>query len=283
MSEQTTVPTRKVRASSKIIVPIKDCLKHLYDYNTKNVEDIVSVLEDDLKLTVDEAEATAEALINLGYMTSDGEFTDKGAHYNEVLNRPYPSMIVDREKGERPNYPVNVLRLIRGFPGAGKTELGKIIAEGLRASGLTVAHLEADQFMHRDNRRFDSNRVYECALECHAQADYNLREGNEVIVSNVFTKYWEIEPYFKSAGLGSFKTQLIEVQGQWNSNTRTPETKNSIVDNWGKIELPFRWKEWLHRRAKQQRWDRRPKVEEVNNEPVSGTEPSVEEGSKQED
>jgi len=91
----------------------------------------------------------------------------------------------------------NMLVLLRGLPGSGKTTLAKL---------FNCAHFEADMFFMRDGEyQFDATKLKDahawCQNEVNAAMILNYTTGvNEnIVVSNTFTQEWEMEAYYKLA------------------------------------------------------------------------------------
>lgn len=90
------------------------------------------------------------------------------------------------------------LFIIRGVSGSGKSTLAKAIG------GI---HVEADQyFTDKDgNYEFNPSQISNAHNYCQSQVeawmstDGSQVSNNRIVVSNTFTREWEIEPYFKLA------------------------------------------------------------------------------------
>lgn len=109
------------------------------------------------------------------------------------------------------------LYLIRGLPGSGKSTLAKLLCNSFEGA----AHFEADQyFVDRDGvYRFDPSLLKDAHGWCLDNARLHLREGRVVIVSNTFTRIWEMQPYLD---LGC-KTQVIACEGNFGNVHGVPE------------------------------------------------------------
>jgi predicted kinase len=110
----------------------------------------------------------------------------------------------------------NLLILIRGLPGAGKSTMAK------KLMNSTSVHLEADMFFEKDGKyEFKPYLLIEAHTWCLHETIKNLKEGKTVIVSNTFTKFWELEPYLEAAQeltgnrfkVISLKTQFKSIHG----------------------------------------------------------------------
>lgn len=101
------------------------------------------------------------------------------------------------------------LYLIRGLPGSGKSTLARLLCCAIDGA----CHVEADQFFIGADGvyRFDPSRLSEAHAECLARARAFLDLERTVIVSNTFTRIWEMQPYLD---LG-YKTQVITCEGNF--------------------------------------------------------------------
>jgi len=90
------------------------------------------------------------------------------------------------------------LLLLRGLPGSGKSSLAKSL------SNATTGHVEADMyFMNGDNYEFDPSKLKEAHQWCKDVAEgwMSPETGylDTIIVSNTFTRAWEMKPYYELA------------------------------------------------------------------------------------
>lgn len=83
------------------------------------------------------------------------------------------------------------LIIIRGLPGSGKSTLAQKFVR------LGFVHYETDMFFLDDHGeyRFDRNRLSEAHAWCQKAVQLALDEGEDVVVSNTFTRIWEMQPY----------------------------------------------------------------------------------------
>lgn len=100
------------------------------------------------------------------------------------------------------------LVLIRGLPGSGKTTLAK------QMTGHE--HFEADQFFEVDGAyQFDASKLPAAHAWCVTAANKALSAGRDVVVSNTFTRRWEMRPYFDAAEKIGASVRVIEARGTW--------------------------------------------------------------------
>lgn len=110
-----------------------------------------------------------------------------------------------------------MLYIIRGIPGSGKTTL----AETMYHYGMADYHVEADQFMVDVNGqyKFDPSRLKECHQKCQDTVRKILERDMTVVVSNTFTRKWEMEPYLEMTD----KITVIVCQGQYQNTHGVPD------------------------------------------------------------
>lgn len=88
------------------------------------------------------------------------------------------------------------LFLIRGAPGSGKSTLAKKILE----QGHADVHYEADMYFMEDGEyKYDHTKISQAHDWCRDIVLKALLDGKRVVVSNTFTKLWELESYIKLA------------------------------------------------------------------------------------
>lgn len=99
------------------------------------------------------------------------------------------------------------LILIRGLPGSGKSTL----AQKFFHAGY--AHFEADMWMVNEvgTYHFDATILSLCHEACQDYAQRAVLAGVNVVVSNTFSRLWEMEPYF---AMGA-RVTVVECQGNF--------------------------------------------------------------------
>lgn len=105
-----------------------------------------------------------------------------------------------------------VLYLVRGLPGAGKSTLAAKLAPIVR---------EADQyFVHDGVYNYDPSRISLAHADCLARTRDALETGQDVAVANTFVRRWELQPYRDLAATMFPDVSVVEVSvvGRW-----TPE------------------------------------------------------------
>lgn len=80
------------------------------------------------------------------------------------------------------------LTLIRGLPGSGKSTHARSLSGCL--------HVEADMFFEtRNGYEFDPSRLKDAHAWCLEVAKNAVKCGQRVVVSNTFSRLWEMKPY----------------------------------------------------------------------------------------
>lgn len=108
------------------------------------------------------------------------------------------------------------LFLIRGVPGSGKTTY----AETLELPD----HYEADMWFE-DNGGYDPSKIKLAHEWCQKQAIAAMQAGRDVVVSNTFTRLWEMQPYKDAArSLGIAVIEKV-MTGEWRNVHGVPDDK----------------------------------------------------------
>ncbi len=117
------------------------------------------------------------------------------------------------------------LVLCRGLPGSGKSTKAGVLAE------IGFQHFEADMYFERDgNYRYDSTRIREAHEWCQQVTREALGRGQNVVVSNTFTRVSEMNPYFE---MGAGNIRVIEAKGRWKNVHGVPsEVVQKMASRW---------------------------------------------------
>ena len=109
------------------------------------------------------------------------------------------------------------LYLIRGLPGSGKSTLAHAMATPLKAIWV-----ESDFFMidKTGNYSFQPHRLEEVHKKLQQDVERYLEMGIPIIVSNTFTRLWELMPYLE---LG-YATTVIWCQKRFQNVHGVPES-----------------------------------------------------------
>jgi ABC-type multidrug transport system ATPase subunit len=84
------------------------------------------------------------------------------------------------------------LKLVRGLPGSGKTTFAKTLTDYI--------HFETDMYFCLSGEyKWNGADIARAHRWCQSKVYEALKEGKKVVVSNTFTKKWEMEAYFEMA------------------------------------------------------------------------------------
>lgn len=108
------------------------------------------------------------------------------------------------------------LILIRGLPGSGKSTL---------ARKLNICHFETDDFFEVPGQGyvFDPTRLPEAHQWCQDQTRSALEEVGQVVVSNTFTRVWEMQPYIDMAAELGAQLTVVTLTNSFGSIHDVPE------------------------------------------------------------
>lgn len=114
----------------------------------------------------------------------------------------------------------NVLIIIRGLPGSGKTTMARKLME----AGAVTKHFEADMFFEVDGEyKFDSKKLPDAHQWCRSEVMAALLNGENVVVSNTFVKKWEVEPYIQACLESNINYVILTASGEYGSVHDVPE------------------------------------------------------------
>jgi hypothetical protein len=101
--------------------------------------------------------------------------------------------------------------VLRGPTGCGKTTSALQLKRDYEAAGMTVAHLEADQFFVRNGvYEFNPERLEDAHKDCFARFQKALDDKvNIIILSNTSTRIWEFEKYVQLAAANSYPISIV--------------------------------------------------------------------------
>lgn len=124
------------------------------------------------------------------------------------------------------------LIIIRGLPGSGKsTYAQKFIEQG-------YCHIEADQFfMVGEKYCYNASKIKEAHSFCKKQFVESVKMGKDVVVSNTFTRFSEIEFYLNFAKDHDYDVKIISLKGSFGSIHGVPEgTLQKMKHRWERVD-----------------------------------------------
>lgn len=108
----------------------------------------------------------------------------------------------------------NMLVLLRGLPGSGKTTLAK---------SFNCAHFEADMFFMKDGEyQFDATKLKDAHAWCQTEVNnamilnHTTGINENIVVSNTFTQEWEMEAYYELAKKYGYTVFSLIVENRHN-------------------------------------------------------------------
>ncbi len=122
------------------------------------------------------------------------------------------------------------LVLIRGLPGSGKSTMAHAMTEH--------EHYEADMFFTGSDGKYnyDRKKIKEAHEWCQREASKALANGRRVVVSNTFTRLFEMKPYFDMCRTLGAELRIIEATGNWsNVHGVAVEDVEKMRKRWEKI------------------------------------------------
>jgi predicted kinase len=134
-----------------------------------------------------------------------------------------------------------ILTLVRGLPGSGKSTFANTITNEFSVC-------EADKFFYdkEGNYNFDTNKLSQAHKWCKEQVEVRMKDNqiNEqfyphIVVSNTFTKEWEMNEYFELAKQYGYMVFTIIVENRHGSKSvhTVPEATMGNMLNRFEIKL----------------------------------------------
>lgn len=111
---------------------------------------------------------------------------------------------------------VRILILVRGVPGSGKSTYAKSLG--------VEAHYEADMWFDA-NGGYDPTKIAIAHDWCQRKAVEAMESGKVCVVSNTFTRLWEMEFYRSAARRLGYEVREVVMTGNWPNVHGVPEDK----------------------------------------------------------
>lgn len=107
-----------------------------------------------------------------------------------------------------------MLFIIRGAPGSGKSTYAKELLEMKMAD----VHFETDMFFMRNEKYDFKKELLGTAHQwCYEKTKKSLKDGLNVVVSNTFTKLFEIMPYIDLAEKMNISYKIYHCVGKYDN------------------------------------------------------------------
>jgi predicted kinase len=117
----------------------------------------------------------------------------------------------------------NILYIIRGLPGSGKSTEARRIQSELSNK---CDWFEADMFFvnpHSEQYEFNRELLGKAHAWCREKTEISLSKGNSVIVSNTFSTLQELKPYQYLANKLGIKIDIRQMNNSFGSIHNVPE------------------------------------------------------------
>lgn len=113
------------------------------------------------------------------------------------------------------------LTLIRGLPGSGKTTMAK----AMLMEDPKTCHVETDHYFtdYDGNYNYNATELTDAHEWCQHVTKNNLLENIDVVVSNTFSRRWEMKPYLDMAMELGAQVEILETTGEYASVHNVPK------------------------------------------------------------
>ena len=124
------------------------------------------------------------------------------------------------------------LTLIRGLPGSGKSTMARKIAIDTGA-----LHVEADMWLDY-SQPYTPEAAKRAHAICQSQARHGLIALDKVVVSNTFTRQWEMQPYLDMARHYGAQVEIITATGDYGSIHNVPDNViQAMRERWEEVDV----------------------------------------------
>lgn len=124
------------------------------------------------------------------------------------------------------------LIILRGLPGAGKTTLARVLSENGKYPLFSVDDFFTDAKTGKYSFVFSKNHIAyrQCLQHCEKAMKENILK---IILHNVFSMQWEMEPYFKLAKQYSYTLHITTVE-KYHTHSNTHGITNEQIKKMAK-------------------------------------------------
>lgn len=128
----------------------------------------------------------------------------------------------------------NILYLIYGIPGSGKTTKANELINKYKSLNLPIDHWEADMFFEDPKTgkyNFDPTKLFQAHKWCQEQCLNSMKNKRDVIISNTSLTPKERKPYINFAKEFNYTVIFIEATGNFQNVHNVPEEKIKLMKN----------------------------------------------------
>lgn len=123
---------------------------------------------------------------------------------------------------------MSCLFLMRGLPGSGKSTLAKAMLQ----RGEVDCHFEADMWVNY-SLPYGDRRIPQAHENCMRLTHIALSNGKRVVVSNTFSRLWELQPYLDMAAKLGIEPVVMVATGSFKNVHGVPQEKvQAMRDKW---------------------------------------------------
>jgi len=114
----------------------------------------------------------------------------------------------------------NKIWVVRGAPGSGKSTY-------VKKHFPDIKNFEADMFFidKSGNYNWSPSKIKDAHKWCQDETFKTLSNGEDVVVSNTFTKLWEMEKYFEMADVLEVEVKVLRMKNIYKNIHNVPEEK----------------------------------------------------------
>ena len=115
-----------------------------------------------------------------------------------------------------------MLLLVRGLPGSGKSTFGQQME--YKTQGL-FHHVETDMYFLGPNGEYEFNpdALGKAHHWCQEETRTKLMCHASVIVTNTFSRHWEMQPYIRMAESYGHNVNIVTMTGQYQNIHNVPQ------------------------------------------------------------